>query len=122
NAELFADKSIFKDITDFLTEQRIGLIITDVEGRRDLAHVALTVPETMIRFVGNSGHPSEIPRLQAWAERISTWRDQGIEKVYFGFDQHDYKTYPDAYKVAEEIFASGGLLKTPNKTLTNGRV
>lgn len=64
----------------------------------------------MIQFVGNNDHPSEVKRIESWAERINDWRSQGLETVYFGYDQHDYDNYPKVYKKAKEIFASAGLI------------
>ncbi len=37
----------------------MGLIITDTAGRRDVVHMHLPVPRALIRFVGNSLHPTD---------------------------------------------------------------
>jgi len=59
-----------------------GLVITDTPGRRDCAHNVLTVPKLFLRFVSNQDHPTTFLRIQAWAERISYWIDNGVEEVY----------------------------------------
>ena len=43
----------------------------------------LTIPKTFIRFVGNSLHPSDYPRIDNWAKRLMKWKDEGIEEIYF---------------------------------------
>ena len=32
----------------------MGIVITDTAGRRDCAHMNLTIPKAFIRYVGNS--------------------------------------------------------------------
>lgn len=108
--ELFGDIEFLKDLTDLLSAKDIGFIITDTAGRRDAVHMALTVPETMIRFIGNGSHQSEISRLKDWIVRIKYWRDSGIEKVYFCYDQHEDKGYAQHYQNAEKLFIEAGLL------------
>ena len=58
---------------DLFRELGIGTVITDTSGRRDVLHMRLTAPVAFIRFVSNSGHPTDTPRIDAWAERISSW-------------------------------------------------
>lgn len=69
-------------LTDWLRSHEIGLVITDTAGRRDCAHMNLTVPKTMIRFIAN-GHASDAGRITEWSNRIKVWLDKGIKEVYF---------------------------------------
>lgn len=73
---------------DFLTDYKIGLVITDAAGRRDCVHMHLSKKETFIRFVGNDLHTTDYSRIQDWTKRIRLWVQQGLESVYFFMHQH----------------------------------
>ncbi|MBL7768501.1 MAG: DUF72 domain-containing protein [Flavipsychrobacter sp.] len=68
---------------EMLTQLKIGLVITDVAGRRDVNPMLLTVPQVMIRFVGNQGHATDYSRMEAWADRLGQWFACGLEAAYF---------------------------------------
>ncbi|KAK6027940.1 hypothetical protein OSTOST_06025 [Ostertagia ostertagi] len=74
-------------LLSFLREQRRGLVITDTAGRRDVAHMHLTVPEVYVRFVGNLLHPTDFLRIDDWVQRIKKWKNEGLEQVYFFIHQ-----------------------------------
>jgi uncharacterized protein YecE (DUF72 family) len=80
---------------ELLAERGFGWVITDTSGRRDCMHMELTIPSTFIRFVGNNLHRSDYRRIDAWAERIAEWKQQGIESVYFFIHQHDERWAPE---------------------------
>jgi len=65
----YSDKDIQKELFDTLRSLNMGAVITDTAGRRDVAHMELTIPKTFIRFVGNSLHGTDYTRINAWAER-----------------------------------------------------
>jgi uncharacterized protein YecE (DUF72 family) len=71
----------------------IGTVITDVAGRRDVAHLRLTAPFVALRFVGNA-HPTDAPRLLKWAEIFADWFTRGMEKAYFWAHQPDNTEAP----------------------------
>ncbi len=73
----------------------IGAVITDTAGRRDCAHMHLTIPKTFIRYVGNSLHPTDYTRIDAWIERMKFWLNKGIDDVYFFMHMHDEATSPE---------------------------
>src|SRR5688572_9286325 len=54
----FAIENERKELFAFLRKHKIGAVITDTAGRRDCAHMELTLPKTFIRYVGNSLHLS----------------------------------------------------------------
>ena len=86
-----------------------GLVITDAAGRRDCAHMRLTTPDTFIRFVGNSLHPSDYTRTDEWVERILQWTGEGIRDIYFFMHQHDELYSPELIKYfIEKLNSSGG--------------
>ena len=87
----FADAALFQKLRGL----RIGAVITDTAGRRDCAHMHLTVPRAFIRFVGNSLHPSDYTRIDRWVERIRHWLDHGLEDLYFFMHMHDEATSPE---------------------------
>lgn len=85
----FKDHSILPALTDYLRKRRIGLVINDVAGRRDVLHTSITAPWTMLRLIGNNLGPSDELRLKLWAERLKSWQENGIEAVYLMLHQPD---------------------------------
>ena len=78
-----------------LKEMNIGAVITDTAGRRDCAHMHLTVPKVFIRYVGNSLHPTDFTRIDDWVDRMKYWLDNGMEELYFFMHMHDEATSPE---------------------------
>jgi len=91
----FADTIIRKELFDTLRHLNIGAVITDTAGRRDCAHMELTIPKTFIRYVGNSLHPTDYVRIDKWVERIKYWRDKGLEELYFFMHMHNEALSPE---------------------------
>lgn len=120
--EWFTSDRLFQ----MLRDQGIGAVITDTAGRRDCAHMQLTVPRCFIRFVANDGHPSDFARLQDWAERLQDWRNRGLQEVNFFVHSRDQKKVLDVAQFAVGLFnercnaglkplkldGSGGLVQT----------
>ena len=73
----------------------MGIVITDTAGRRDCAHMNLTIPKAFIRYVGNSLHPSDYTRTDVWVDRMKYWLDKGLEELYFFMHMHDEATSPE---------------------------
>lgn len=78
-----------------LKEMNIGAVITDTAGRRDCAHMYLTLPKTFIRYVGNSLHATDYTRIDDWVGRMKYWLDKGMEELYFFMHMHDEATSPE---------------------------
>lgn len=91
----FAKEKEREDMFTFLRENNMGAVITDTAGRRDCAHMHLTLPKTFIRYVGNSLHPSDFTRIDAWVNRMKYWLDKGMEELYFFMHMHDEATSPE---------------------------
>ncbi|MCX2479637.1 DUF72 domain-containing protein [Pedobacter sp. MC2016-15] len=91
NEEWFSDPSYRKQVFELFSSLHDGAVITDVAGRRDVLHMEVTIPEVFIRFIGNGAafREADYARIDAWAERIKTWQDRGLKKVYFFLHQHD---------------------------------
>ncbi len=91
----FAKEKDREDMFAFLRDHNMGAVITDTAGRRDCAHMHLTVPKAFIRYVGNSLHPSDFTRTAMWVERMKYWLDKGMEELYFFMHMHDEATSPE---------------------------
>jgi uncharacterized protein YecE (DUF72 family) len=55
----FAKPEEMKELLENLSSMNMGIVITDTAGRRDCAHMHLTIPKVFIRYVGNSLHSSD---------------------------------------------------------------
>jgi uncharacterized protein YecE (DUF72 family) len=91
----FAKEKEREDMFSFLQEHNMGAVITDTAGRRDCAHMRLTIPKTFIRYVGNSLHETDHTRIDVWIQRMKYWLDKGIEELYFFMHMHDEATSPE---------------------------
>jgi uncharacterized protein YecE (DUF72 family) len=91
----FAKEKDREDMFAFLRDHNMGAVITDTAGRRDCAHMHLTVPKAFIRYVGNSLHRSDYSRTDVWVERMKYWLDKGMEELYFFMHMHDEATSPE---------------------------
>lgn len=113
--EWFSNKTICKELFQTLTSLNMGAVITDTAGRRDCAHMHLTIPKAFIRYVGNSLHPTDFTRTDAWIERMKFWLDNGMEELYFFMHMHDEAYSPEltVYLVDKMNAACGLNLKKP---------
>lgn len=91
----FRIPSVRDELTEFLRSVNMGMVITDTSGRRDCAHMYLTVPKAFIRYVGNSLHPTDYTRVDAWIDRMKYWLDKGLQELYFFMHMHDEAKSPD---------------------------
>lgn len=91
----FAKKEIWEELTGTLRDINMGIVITDTAGRRDCAHMYLTVPKAFIRYVGNSLHASDYTRIDTWIERMKYWLGKGMDELYFFMHMHDEATSPE---------------------------
>jgi uncharacterized protein YecE (DUF72 family) len=115
HVDWFADKIIMEELCVTLKAMNMGLVITDTAGRRDCAHMALTLPKAFIRYVGNSLHTSDYTRVDAWIQRMKYWLDNGLEELYFFMHMHDEATSPEltVYLVDQMNAILGTHLKKP---------
>lgn len=91
----FGKDDIREELFSFLKDNNIGAVITDTAGRRDCAHMYVTLPKTFIRYVGNSLHKTDTTRIDAWVDRMKYWLDKGMEELYFFMHMHDEATSPE---------------------------
>ena len=91
----FLKEEIRNELMTTLTAMNMGIVITDTAGRRECAHMHLTIPKVFIRYVGNSLHASDYTRCDAWIERMKYWLDNGLQELYFFMHMHDEATSPE---------------------------
>src|SRR5688500_4047147 len=91
----FSKEKEREGLFDFLSANNIGAVITDTAGRRDCAHMHLTIPKAFIRYVGNGLHPGDYTRSDAWVQRMSYWFDHGLKELYFFIHMQDEATTPE---------------------------
>jgi uncharacterized protein YecE (DUF72 family) len=91
----FLKEAVTNELMSTLAAMKMGIVITDTAGRRDCAHMHLTIPKVFIRYVGNSLHKSDYTRCDAWVERMQYWMDKGLEELYFFMHMHDEATSPE---------------------------
>ena len=83
------------ELFETLSRLNIGAVITDTAGRRDCCHMHVTIPKTFVRYVGNSLHPTDYPRIDAWVDRMKYWLNNGMQEVNFFMHMHDEATSPE---------------------------
>ena len=106
----FKKDDIREEMISTLKELNMGAVITDTAGRRDCAHMHLSIPKAFIRYVGNSLHPSDYTRIDAWVKRIKYWLDNGLEELYFFMHMHDEATSPElTVYLVDKLNAACGL-------------
>jgi uncharacterized protein YecE (DUF72 family) len=111
----FAREKERENLFAFLRDNNMGAVITDTAGRRDCAHMQLTIPKAFIRYVGNSLHLSDYSRTDVWVDRMKYWLEKGLEELYFFMHMHDEATSPEltVYLVDKMNTACGLNLRKP---------
>ncbi|MFO0590683.1 MAG: DUF72 domain-containing protein [Polyangiaceae bacterium] len=102
-----------EDAVRVLEQRGAGAVITDVAGRRDVCHAAITAPFVIVRFVGNGYadrglHPTDLPRADVWLRRLVEWRALGLGEAYFFAHEPDDALAPELLThVAQTARAEG---------------
>lgn len=91
----FAKGTLIDDAVTVLERVGAGTVITDVAGRRDACHAAITAPFVLVRFAGNNLHPTDMPRADAWVDRLFEWRALGLHAAYLFAHQPDDTHAPE---------------------------
>lgn len=86
---------VINDVVHELQKLKIGFVITDTAGRRDVTHMNLTIPKTFIRFVANDLHETDFKRLDDWISRIKYWVGSGLQEMYFFMHSLDESYAPE---------------------------
>jgi uncharacterized protein YecE (DUF72 family) len=112
----FQKTAAAEDFFQLLQSHDIATVITDVAGRRDVCHARLTNRRVLVRFVGNSLHPSDYQRIETWSERLKTWLDGGLYAVFFFTHEPDNLLAPELAVFCAEVFSEkmpGAALRGP---------
>lgn len=91
----FTKPDIFNELLQTLASMKMGFVITDTAGRRECAHMHLSIPKAFVRYVGNSLHPTDYTRIDAWVNRMKSWLKNGMDELYFFMHMHDEATSPE---------------------------
>jgi len=117
----FKESVITHDAFEMLREMKVGTVITDTSGRRDVLHMRLTTPVAFIRFVGNNLHSTDYRRIDDWVKRLKLWIDSGIETIYFFIHNHEELNSPELCKYTiQKLNAATGLNIAEPKLLNEG--
>jgi len=83
----FSDDVVMDELQSMALEYNIGLLMTDVAGRRDVLHMRVATDYIMVRFVGNATstelHPTDYERIDSWVEKLDEFTKKGIKNIYF---------------------------------------
>jgi len=93
-----ADAVVREELFETLRALNKGLVLTDTPGRRDLVHMALTVPKVFLRFVCHQLHPTSFSRTDEWVHRLRTWFDLGLEDAYIFLHPGEEAALPEIYR------------------------
>jgi len=93
NTEWFTDEEVFNTVCELFEMNNITNIIVDTAGRRDMLHMRLTTPNAFIRYVGANAD-SDYARLEDWLERLTKWKKEGLQNLYFFVHQNIEKASP----------------------------
>lgn len=108
---------ILPALTEYLQSRKIGLVITDVAGRRDVLHSSISAEFSLLRFIGNDLHPSDETRATAWVERFEQWRQAGLKTEYLFIHEPDDDHTPEMTEIfvkkLRERFQKTGAFEEP---------
>ncbi len=93
NTEWFTDEEVFNTVCELFEVHNITNIIVDTAGRRDMLHMRLTTPHAFIRYVGANAE-SDYGRLDDWLQRLTKWKKEGLQNLYFFVHQNIEKASP----------------------------
>lgn len=91
----FRQGRLLPALVEYLQSRGIGLVITDVAGRRDVLHVSISSDFVLLRFIGNRLHPSDFTRAAGWTSRFLRWQETGLRRLYLFIHQPDGAHVPE---------------------------
>lgn len=94
----FNDTKTWTKTCEMLAEMKVGTVISDVAGRRDVLHSTLTIPNLTLRFVGNELHPTDYTRVNEWNNHLINWLENGLESAYIFVHCGENKFAPELTK------------------------
>lgn len=101
---LTPERQILPALGTYLRSKHIGLLMTDVAGRRDILTGSVTSSFLMLRFIGNNLDASDFSRSQVWAQRLAQLQKKGLSRVYyFVHEPDDIKAPEMADQVIQDL-------------------
>jgi uncharacterized protein YecE (DUF72 family) len=96
----FKNQYVWQQTAEILCDLKVGTVITDVAGRRDVLHQTLTTQTLTLRFVASLAklHESDFQRVDAWVQKIKQWFDAGLETAYIFAHCHENNDAPELTK------------------------
>lgn len=118
------ESASFEKLLETLHQYGVNTVITDVAGRRDVLHLALTTPLVMLRFVGNGLHTTDYKRIDDWIAIFSQWLKHGLEQLYFFSHQPDNILSPEMciYFTNKIEQVTGIQLENKTKVIEDGQM
>ncbi len=93
NTDWFTDEEVFNTVCALFEKYGITNVLVDTAGRRDMLHMRMTTPKVFIRYVGANAE-SDYQRLDDWLERLTEWKEQGMQELDFFVHQNVEKASP----------------------------
>lgn len=90
----FDNGEVIEALTLYLQDRSIGLVITDVAGRREVVHASISSDFALVRFVGNNLHATDFVRARTWSDRFASWSEQGLKKLFLFVHEPDDVSVP----------------------------
>lgn len=91
----FHDGVALPALTQYLQSRNIGLVTTDVAGRRDVLHSTVSASFSLVRFIGNELHPTDYIRANYWNKRFQSWMAQGLSDLFLFVHEPDDINVPE---------------------------
>ncbi len=110
----FPNGNVLPALADYLHKKGIGLVITDVAGRRDVLHGTMTTEWALVRLIGLNLHASDQLRLEYWAKQLKNWSTNGVREAYLFLHQPDDIWTIEFAQMAEQVFVNSGLQSVPH--------
>ncbi|MEM1327733.1 MAG: DUF72 domain-containing protein [Bacteroidota bacterium] len=90
----FQNDATFQQFVETCRRQNIATVVSDVAGRRDVMHTAVSTDKWVIRFVGNALHPTDYKRVDEWIQLLKIYIKNGLKEIYFFPHQHEEPVVP----------------------------
>lgn len=121
NASWYESETELDQLQDEVATLGQSLLITDVSGRRDIVHMRICQDILLVRWVGNSLHPTDYARIDEWIDRIIYYVNHGLEKIYFFAHEPDNLLAPDiAMYICEQVTKKIDLTTRGPQRITSG--
>lgn len=125
----FHQKCVLPALVDYLNKRQMGLVMTDVAGRRDVLHGSISANFALLRFVGNDLDPSDAQRAEGWAKRVSQWEAKGLRELYLFIHEPEDLHVPEMTRIfANELKRNGlevgvpGLIESIQLEIQSGQL